>query len=114
MDWKYDTPAERAFGEYFIANASEDLKKRVAEQKKTPKGALSYVAGEARKLAKGNVACMTDEQAYGLMMHYFEDEDAAKWEGKPCGAKVTASANPSANAKPPAPPKPEPAQLTLF
>ncbi len=72
---------------YFEANASEDLKRRAAAEGKTAAGALAYAKGQARKLAVGGCACVEDETVYGWAMHYFEDEDAARWEPKKPAAK---------------------------
>lgn len=67
---------------YFEANASEDLKRRVAAEGKTAAGALAYAKEQARKLAVGGCACVDDETVYGWAMHYFEDEPAEKPAGK--------------------------------
>ena len=67
---------------YFEANASEDLKRRVAAEGKTAAGALAYAKEQARKLAVGGCACVEDETVYGWAMHYFEDEPAEKPAGK--------------------------------
>lgn len=74
--------AEQRIQQYFDANASDDLKKRVAEAGKTAKGALAYCTEQARKGATGNSACVDDATVYGWAMHYYEDEQASDWEGR--------------------------------
>lgn len=91
---KADGAAERIRA-YFEANASDDLKRRVAAEGKTAAGALAYAKEQARKLAVGGCACVDDETVYGWAMHYFEDEPAEK---------------PAASAKKPAETAEEPAE----
>lgn len=86
---KADGAAERIRA-YFEANASEDLKRRVAAEGKTAAGALAYAKGQARKLAVGGCACVDDETVYGWAMHYFEDEPAEKPAEKPEGKAASA------------------------
>lgn len=96
---KSENPAERKIREYFEANASEDLKARVAKSGKTAHGALEYAASRARKMAhSGNCVCVDDETVYGWCMHYFEDEDASSYEGKStCEVATGESATPPKN-----------------
>ena len=94
--------AEERIQEYFDANASDDLKGRVAESGKTVKGALAYCTAQARKGATGMSACVDDATVFGWAMHYFEDEQAEKWEGRSVQAAVQdCTASTTVRQKPP-------------
>lgn len=88
MEAKNET--EKIILEYFEKNASDSLKARVEQEKKTIAGALNYATEKARKHRTGNFACVADEVVFGWIMHYFEDEPASKYEAKSTGAKVSA------------------------
>ena len=100
---KANNATEKVILDYFENNASDDLKKRVEAEKKTIEGALKYCSSQARKHQVGNCACVDDATVFGWVMHYFEDEDAKKWEKSPETAKVKAGAA----KKKPAAKKPE-------
>lgn len=65
---------EKRVLEHVLANASPDLMTRIDAEGKTIQGCWKYVTSYARKHAEGGQYCMTDEEAFGLVMHYFEDE----------------------------------------
>lgn len=100
---KANNATEKVILDYFEKNASDDLKKRVEAEKKTIEGALKYCSSQARKHQVGNCACVDDATVFGWVMHYFEDEDAKKWEKSPETAKVKSGAA----KKKPAAKKPE-------
>ncbi|MDE6802768.1 MAG: PcfK-like family protein [Muribaculaceae bacterium] len=52
-----------------------------------------YILGEARK--RGNQVCMTDEEVYGLAVHYY-DEDDIKVAPAPASYTATTGAKPAA------------------
>lgn len=81
---------ERIVLEYFEKNASDSLKARVEQEKKTIAGALKYASYRAQKQKVGNCACVADEVVFGWIMHYFEDEPATKYENASSTAKVVA------------------------
>ena len=89
---KANNATEKVILDYFEKNASDDLKKRVEAEKKTIEGALKYCSSQARKHQVRNCACVDDATVFGWVMHYFEDEDAKKWEKSPETAKVKAGA----------------------
>jgi hypothetical protein len=74
MNLKAENSVEKRVLEYVLANASPDLMARIDAEGKTIQGCWKYVTSYAHKHAKGNQYCMTDEEAFGLVMHYFEDE----------------------------------------
>ena len=74
MNLKAENEIEKRVLEYVLANASPDLMRRIDEEGKTIQKCWAYVTSFAKKHAKGNQYCMTDEEAFGLVMHYFEDE----------------------------------------
>lgn len=87
---KANNATERIVLEYFEKNASDSLKARVEQEKKTIAGALKYASEQAQKQKVGNCACVADEVVFGWIMHYFEDEPGAKYESAPSTAKVVA------------------------
>lgn len=74
MNLKAGTDIEKRVLEYVLANASPDLMQRIDDEGKTIQKCWEYVTSYARKHAKNQQYCMTDEEAFGLVMHYFEDE----------------------------------------
>ena len=60
--------------DYYEKNASDALREKVKAEGKTIEGAYKYIESVARKFAKANVCAMPDDVAYGLLMHYLEDE----------------------------------------
>lgn len=75
MNLKAENSVEKRVLEYVLANASPDLMARIDADGKTIQGCWKYVTSYARKHAEGKQYCMTDEEAFGLVMHYFEDEE---------------------------------------
>lgn len=74
MKLNAENEIERRVLEYVLANASPDLMQRIDAEGKTIQKCWAYVTSYARKHAKGLQYCMTDQEAFGLVMHYFEDE----------------------------------------
>ena len=74
MNLKANNPVEKRVLEYVLANASPDLMARIDAEGKTIQKCWAYVTSYARKHATNSQYCMTDEEAFGLVMHYFEDE----------------------------------------
>ena len=74
MKLKAENEIEKRVLEYVLANATPELMERIDAEGKTLQGCWKYVTSYARRHAKGNQYCMTDEEAFGLVMHYFEDE----------------------------------------
>ena len=88
---KNTTGAVERLRAYFEENASDDLRARAAEQGKTAEGAFTYAKSQARRLAVDGCACVDDATVYGWAMHYFEDEDASRWEPKKPAPKPSAA-----------------------
>ncbi|MBQ4199606.1 MAG: hypothetical protein II649_06960 [Kiritimatiellae bacterium] len=74
MNLKADNEIEKRVFEYILANASPNLMARISAEGKTIQGCWKFVTSYARKHAANNQYCMPDEEAFGLVMHYFEDE----------------------------------------
>lgn len=74
MNLKAESEIEKIVLEYVLAHASPALMARIDAEGKTIQKCWAYVTSYARKHAKGNQYCMSDDEAFGLVMHYFEDE----------------------------------------
>lgn len=74
MSLTANNEVEKRVLEYVLTHASPDLMERISAEGKTIQGCWKYVTSYARKHASDNQYCMTDEEAFGLVMHYFEDE----------------------------------------
>lgn len=74
MSLTANNEVEKRVLEYVLTHASPDLMERISAEEKTIHGCWKYVTSYARKHAENNQYCMTDEEAFGLVMHYFEDE----------------------------------------
>lgn len=82
MELKAETEIEKRVLEHVLANASPDLMKRIEDEGKTIRMCWEYVTSCARAKATHGQYCMTDEEAFGLVMHYFEDEpEGATYKG---------------------------------
>lgn len=115
---KANNGTEKIILDYVLANASEALKEKITAEKKTIQGALKYATHMARTNSTGSAAVYADAVVFGWIMHYFEDEDAAKYETAEAAAKVTTSATvkaaKKAEAAKPKPTKPKDAGNFLF
>ena len=65
------TPFEEALLNYLSEHYRELIDSKPA---KTIKGCAAYIIGEARKIAKANCAVISDEEVYGMAVHYFEED----------------------------------------
>ena len=74
MSLTANNDVEKRVLEYVLTHASPDLMERISSEEKTIQGCWKYVTSYARKHAANNQYCMTNEEAFGLVMHYFEDE----------------------------------------
>ena len=74
MNLKANNPVEQRVLDYVLANASDELKKKIEAEGKTIQKCWAYVTSYARKHQTGGSYCMNDEDAFNLVMHYFEDE----------------------------------------
>ena len=83
MNLNADNEIEKRVFEYVLANASPDLMARIDAEGKTIQGCWKFVTSYARKHAANNQYCMTDEEAFGLVMHYY----SVNWCNEPFGRK---------------------------
>lgn len=112
-----ETGFEKAIRQYLEAKAASDplFAPTYAKKNKSIKECCAYIRSEAKKKAVAGCAVLTDDDVYGMAVHYY-DEDSIKVENAP-QAKVTTSAKPkpapAPKAAPAAPQKPvEPKKLT--
>ena len=91
---------EQAIKTYLDNRAKEDelFEKTYAKPNKSVEECCKYILQEARK--RGNAVAMTDEEVYGMAVHYY-DEDSIKVTGATPQAKVTTpQATPVTKPKP--------------
>ena len=103
------------------ARTDELFAKSYAKENKNLDECCSYIMGEARK--RGNAVAMTDEEVFGMAIHYY-DEDDIKVDKVQERVEVVAPASEPAKAEQPKPQlKPQPKrkrgddnslQLSLF
>lgn len=74
MSLEAKNEVEKCVLEYVLTHASAELMERISAEGKTIQGCWAYVTSYARTHATNSQYCMTDEEAFGLVMHYFEDE----------------------------------------
>lgn len=55
------------------AKTDELFAKSYAKEGKSIDECCKYIMGEARK--RGTAVCMTDEEVYGLAVHYYDEDD---------------------------------------
>lgn len=70
-------PFEQAIKAYLDGRAAEDpqFAQSYAKEKKSIKECCDFIIGEASKKRNGNAAVMTDEEVYGLAVHYYDEDD---------------------------------------
>ena len=68
---------------WWDANSTEEMREQA--KGKTMKGALAFIRSVAKKLAVNNMAMISDEDTYGLLVHYMADEE----EGATVGDEKT-------------------------
>lgn len=90
-------PLKEAIQSYLDERAKADELFAVAYKKKNKSidECCTYIMGEAKK--RGNAVCMSDEEVFGLAVHYY-DEDDIKVNKLP--SNVRASASTTTPAKP--------------
>lgn len=71
------------------ARTDELFAKSYAKENKNLDECCSYIMGEAQK--RGNVVAMTDEEVFGMAVHYY-DEDDIKVSRMPAGTRASISA----------------------
>lgn len=71
---KYLNPKDAVKG-YLEAKAKDDelFAKMYAKENKSLNGCWAYIVGVAKK--RGNAVCMTDDEVYGLAVHYYCEDD---------------------------------------
>ena len=96
-DYKPDS-AEKAIKDYLDIRAKNDPQFAVsyAKPNKSIKECYNYILGEARK--RGNAVCMTDEEVFGLAVHYY-DEDNIKITGDLSRQVKATTSKPEAKVK---------------
>lgn len=70
------------------AGTDELFAKSYAKENKNLDECCSYIMGEANK--RGNAVAMTDEEVFGMAVHYY-DEDDIKISKLPAGTRTTTS-----------------------
>ena len=105
---------ERAVAEHIRSRHDENLEKAIVEKGVTIAQVMGYVTNCAKKIAKGhNCVMMSDEDVYGLAVHYCLDGDTpVEYHGQPLDVKYASTYPPV--EKTPAkgkPPKKEPVKV---
>lgn len=91
------TSAIDTIKEYLDKRAESDPQFAVcyAKENKNIKDCFAYIISEARKKASSNVCCMSDDEVFGLAVHYYDEDDldmsGAKKERKSAGVKIVKS-----------------------
>ena len=82
---------ERAIAEHIRARRDESIEAAIVKHQRSIKDCLKYIAGEARKRAKGcTCVVMADDEVFGLAAHFFLDGDTPS--GVEAGEGVTPAA----------------------
>lgn len=66
-------PSLKIIGEYLARRY--DLKEKLENQNKSLEECWSYIVGEASKQAQNNCAFMSDEEVFGLAVHYYDEDE---------------------------------------
>lgn len=82
-----------------VAKKDELFAKSYKKKGKSIEKCCQYIIGEVKKFAKDNVAACTDEEVYGLAIHYYDEDDVEPSE-TPVNATVVATAADKSEKKP--------------
>lgn len=74
------------------AKTDELFAAKYANPKKSIDECCKYITGEAYARAKNGCAVISDEEVYGMAVHYY-DEENIEIRKQPAGTKVSAKAN---------------------
>lgn len=94
------SPAERQILEYIDKNASEELRAKIEASDKSISDCVQYIASQVKERAQNGCVACTDEEVYGLAMHYFEEDTIEKCEEVVAEAKTSVEEKPAAKQKP--------------
>ena len=113
---KASTPAEEQIKNYLVTTASDALKEKILKSNKNLSDCMNYLASQVKEKAKNGCYCGSDDEIFGMVIHYFEEDEIEP--------VTTSSARVETTAKPITPkPKKEkkvevkeetPKQMTLF
>lgn len=70
---KETNPAIINIANYLLSR--EDIKTNLEKENKSLHEMFQYIMGEAKKKAVNNCACLSDEDVYGLAVHYYDEDD---------------------------------------
>jgi hypothetical protein len=69
----------KTIGDYLMSRG--DLTEKLEDEAKSLDGCWSYIVSEAKKKAANQCACLTDEEVFGLAVHYYDESiDMSKVE----------------------------------
>lgn len=71
-EYKKGTP-QRQIGEYLMSR--EDIQENLQKKNKSLKECIAYIIQQAKKKAKDRCAFMTDEEVFGLAVHYYDEDE---------------------------------------
>lgn len=102
-----NTIFEKQIAEYLSKRAEDDvnLAKKLSNPKKTIEDCANYIIKRVKDMSEGkNCVGMTDEEVFGLAVHYYDEDDIKKEEKIPCfivgnGTKITLSDDEMAAAR---------------
>lgn len=87
---------QKAIKKHLEENALPALIEKINSGNKTLNDCQSYIYSEMRKRAQGGVAVATDQEIYGIAIHYFEEDSI-----KPSNVKINATVRVSEPKKEP-------------
>ena len=76
------TEFEKAIKDYLDNNIPSSLLEKIKKGEKTLEKCCNYIMSEMKKRAVGGCAVATDQEVFGLAVHFFE-EDELKGDEKP-------------------------------
>ena len=85
------------------AKADPQFAASYAKKDKSIDACFAFIIKEARKRASSNVCCMTDDEVFGLAIHYYDEDDINLSESEVKNAAKTAKVKTSATSTPATP-----------
>lgn len=70
---KIKIPAIRKIALYL--KSRDDIRENLDKENKSLEEMFSYILNHARQKATGGCACLSDEEVYGLAVHYYDEDD---------------------------------------
>lgn len=72
-----------------LATSDSQFAEKYKNPNKTIKECCQYIVGEVRRKTKGTTAVMSDEEVYGMAIHYYDEENIVVRKTPKCSTSTS-------------------------